>query len=178
MITIKRTLAIGLFLTLGIAVAAQSGKAKINWLSWEEATALENTEGKKYFVDLYTDWCGYCKKMDRTTFKDPKVVAFVNANFIPIKLNAEQKEDIQYRGHTMKLNKKVGRRGMHELAMALLEGLDRVGYPTYVYLDAKQDRITLSPGFKPANDMLLELKFVGDDHYQTTSFQEFAKNNP
>lgn len=150
-------------------------KAKVKWLSWEEATSLENTEGKKYFVDLYTTWCGYCKKMDRTTFQDPSVIEYINKNFIPIKLDAEQKEDIQYKGYTLTYQKDVGRKGMHEMAMALLEGVDRIGYPTYVYLDKDQNRITISPGYKPKDDMLMELKFISEDHYIDTSFQEFAQ---
>lgn len=162
---------------LSLTYTATAQKKSINWMSWEEATALENKEGKKYFVDLYTTWCGYCKKMDRETFSDDTVIEYVNKNYIAIKLDAEQKADIQYKGHTLKHQSGVGRRGMHELAMALLEGLDRVGYPTYVYLDKDQNRITLSPGYKPTNDMLLELKFVGGDHYETTSFQQFVRDN-
>ncbi|MCI5084055.1 MAG: DUF255 domain-containing protein [Saprospiraceae bacterium] len=151
-------------------------KDKINWLTWEEAVQLDNPDGKKYFVDLYTEWCGYCKKMDRETFQDPKVIQYINENFIPIKLDAEQKANIEYKGHTLKHNPKVGRRGMHELAMALLEGVERIGYPSYVYLDKDQNRITISPGYKSVRDMLMELEFIAGGHYESTPFQDFAKD--
>ncbi|MCH2082421.1 MAG: DUF255 domain-containing protein [Saprospiraceae bacterium] len=164
------------FILSSFTLSIQDEKEKINWLTWEEAMALDNENDKKYFVDLYTEWCGYCKKMDRTTFKDKEVIKYVNQHFIPIKLDAEQKEAIQYKGYEFTHKKDVGRRGMHEMAIALLEGVQRVGYPTYVYLDSAQNRITISPGFKQSREMLMELNFIAGDHYKTTKFDDFAKN--
>lgn len=161
---------------LSFTAPVQEETEKINWLTWEEAMELNNENGKKYFVDLYTEWCGYCKKMDRTTFQDKEVIKYVNEHFIPIKLDAEQKEIINYKGYEFKHKDDVGRRGMHEMAMALLEGVQRVGYPTYVYLDSEQNRITISPGYKPSRDMLMELTFISGDHYKTTKFDDFVKN--
>jgi len=80
---------------------------------------------------------------------------FLNDNFYPIKLNAEQRADITYQGKVFKF-RDVGRRGVHELAYSLLDG--KLGYPSYVYLNEKQERIAISPGYKPADQMLQELK--------------------
>ena len=67
----------------------------VNWMSWEDAiAALEadkkaGRKGKKIFVDIYTDWCGWCKKMDKETFQVPKIAAYLNQHFYPVKFNAE-----------------------------------------------------------------------------------------
>lgn len=147
---------------------------EIKWYSWEEAMALSKENPKKIFVDVYTDWCGWCKKMDATTFKDADVVKYMNENFYAIKLDAEQKGDIEYDGHTLKFIAQ-GRRGVHELAYALLDG--RLGYPSYVYLDEEQRRITISPGFKEVGTMVKELEWIGADHYKSTPYQEYMNKS-
>ncbi len=152
----------------------QPESAEIKWMTWEEAIAASEQSPKKIFIDMYTDWCGWCKRMDATTFKDEAVVQYMNENFYAVKFDAEQKEEIVYDGHVFKFVDS-GRRGYHELAAALLDG--RLGYPSFVYMDEEQKRITVSPGFKESNRMLLELKFIGGDHYKNSNFSEFVKNN-
>ena len=117
-----------------------------------------------------SDWCGWCKKMDKTTFADPQVAAYINENFYPIKFDAEQREIVEYNGYSLKFINQ-GRRGVHELAYSLLDG--QLGYPSYVYLDEAQRRITVSPGFKQVPDLLKELSFIAEDHYKTTSYEEY-----
>lgn len=149
-----------------------SAEAAIQWISWEEAIKASEKQPKKIFVDVYTDWCGWCKQMDRTTFSDPKVIETVNKNFYAVKFDAEGKNDIVYGDRTFKFIAS-GSRGVHELAYALLDG--RMGYPSYVYLNEKQERITISPGYKPTESFLKELAFITGEHYKTTSFDEYMK---
>ncbi len=40
----------------------------VRWLSWEEAIELSKEDPRKIVIDVYTEWCGWCKKMDKTTF--------------------------------------------------------------------------------------------------------------
>ncbi len=155
------------------APGEQLAEAQINWYTWEEAIAASEEEPKKLFIDMYTDWCGWCKKMDKTTFRDEKVVKYINEHFYPVKFDAEQKEEIIYDGHSFKFVNS-GRKGYHQLAAALLDG--RMGYPSYVYMDEEQRRITVSPGYKPVEDLMTELTFIAEDHYQKTTFKAFAKN--
>lgn len=58
--------------------------------SWQEALDRAAKENKYIMVDAYTDWCGWCKVMDKETFTDPDVAAVVNENFIPVKINFEE----------------------------------------------------------------------------------------
>jgi len=147
---------------------------KINWVSWEEAVELNKKNPKKLFVDVYTDWCGWCKRMDKSTFTDPEIVKYMNENFIAIKFNAEQKEDITWNGNTFKFVKS-GRRGAHELANALLNG--RLGYPSFVLLDEDFARIMISPGFKKPEQLEKELIFAHEEKYKETNWEDYKLKN-
>ena len=115
---------------IGFNVQAQD----INWISWEEAVQLSQTDAqpKKIFVDVYTDWCGWCKVMDRETFAKSEVYEVLNRDFYSVKFDAEQREDIKVGSKTYSYVGQ-GRRGYHELAATLLNG--QLSYPTVVFLD-------------------------------------------
>lgn len=149
-------------------------------MSWDEAMTAAQTNPKKLYVDIYTDWCGYCKKMDNTTFKDPKVVEYLNENFYPVKFNAEQKETINFNNTEFNYISGGGR-GVHELAYALLNG--RLGYPAFVILDEEFARILISPGYKYADDVMMEMEFATKEMYKTTAWSTYmaqyqASKNP
>ncbi|RMF03999.1 MAG: DUF255 domain-containing protein [Bacteroidetes bacterium] len=168
----KVVLGIGLLLACGIAIAiagpysevsatqdtTQSTEAAIKWMSWEEAMAASKEAPKKIFIDVYTDWCGWCKRMDASTFTDEAVIKYMNENFYAVKFNAEGKDDKYYKGRKLVYRADAGRRGVHELAIVLLNG--RLGYPSFVYLDEQQEPLKVSPGYKTAEVLLSELKSV------------------
>jgi thioredoxin-related protein len=155
-------------LLLVFALGASS--QEIKWMTWEAAAAANEKQPKKIFVDVYTDWCGWCKKMDATTFKDPTVVNLINANFYAIKLNAEQKESIFWQGQEFKWVP-GGRDGINRLAHELVDG--KLSYPTYVILDSQFARILISPGYMESADLIKELKFAAENHYKTTSWEVY-----
>ncbi len=146
-------------------------KDKINWMTWEEAVEANKTEPRKIIIDVYTDWCGWCKRMDKATFAQKEVVDYVNEHYYAVKLDAEQKEDIIYEGHTFKFVKN-GRRGYHQLAAALLDG--KMSYPSVVYMSEQVERILISPGFKDKDAFIKELKYAKEEAYKTTSFDEYV----
>ena len=161
-----------LSICLLLSTALATAQTEIEWLSFEEAVARSKDEPRKMVVDVYTDWCGWCKKMDKTVFTDPDIAEHINSNFYAVKLNAEQRADILYDGHTFEFDAASGRRGAHQLAVALLDG--RMSFPSIVYLDEQRNRITISPGFKPADKYIHELQFVSGEHYKTTTYQDFV----
>ena len=146
----------------------------IKWHSWDEAIELNKPAKKKIFIDVYTEWCGFCKRMDRSTFQNPEVIKYINEHFIAVKFDAEQKENITYKNHMMKYVS-LGKRGYHELAYSLLDG--KMSYPAFVYLAEDERRISISPGYKDAKMIMKELTYIAGDHYKTTSFVEFSKNH-
>lgn len=133
-------------------------ESKINWMSWEEAMDAMDDEPRKVFIDVYTDWCGWCKRMDAATFTDEDVIDYMNENYYAVKFDAEGKDDKEYQGRTLTYRANAGRRGVHELAIVLLNG--RLGYPSFVYLDEERNSLKISPGYKTPDVLLAELRSV------------------
>ena len=154
---------------IGFNVQAQD----INWISWEEAVQLSQTEAhpKKIFVDVYTDWCGWCKKMDKDTFQNPQVSQYMQDNFYMVKMDAEGKDPIQYQGKTFKFVPS-GRRGYHELAAALLQG--KMSYPTVVFLDENFNMLSPVPGYQKVEPFMQIAKYFGDNIYKDKDWQSYA----
>ena len=71
----------------------------IHWMSFEQAVALNDKAPKKIFIDTYTQWCGWCKRMDASTFKDTAVVRYMNDHYYAVKLDAETKDTIRFKGN-------------------------------------------------------------------------------
>src|SRR6187431_1530392 len=87
-------------ITFSFKSFSQASPEGIKWLSISEAEKLAKDEPRKIIVDIYTDWCGWCKRMDNSTYKDPKVVEYINKNFYAVKFNAETKNEITFQGKT------------------------------------------------------------------------------
>lgn len=160
---------------LSIGVGAQEeGNSGIEWMTFEEAVALhEEGDPRMVFIDVYTDWCGWCKRMDATTFSNPEVAAFMNEHFLNVKLDAEQRETITFRGHDFNFVNS-GRRGYHELAANLLQG--RLSYPTVVFLDSDFNMIQPVPGYQQVPQFLMIAEYIGDGHYTNTPWDEFKNS--
>lgn len=152
---------------------AQSSNDGVKWMTWQEASELSKVTPKKIFVDVYTDWCGWCKKMDATTFQDPKVVQFLNENFYAVKLNAEMKDEILFNDHLFKWVN-AGRNGVHTLAYSLLEG--KMSYPSFVTLNESFDRIAIMPGYKQPEQLLTELRFAAENVYKDKTWDQYKSN--
>ncbi len=163
----------GYFSLLLTLFASLLAAQDVEWLSWEQAIERSEHEPKNILVDVYTDWCGWCKQMDKQVFADPKIAAYIEENFYAVKLNAEQQEDITYDHHVFSYDPTNGRRGIHALAVALLDG--RMSYPSVVYLDQDRKRISISPGFKPAKDYIHELTYINEGHFKQMNYQEYLK---
>ena len=70
-------------------------QSKVNWIELDNNTQINNN-GKKMIIDLYTDWCGWCKVMDRNTFTDSDVISHINNNFVAIKFDAEYQNSVTF----------------------------------------------------------------------------------
>lgn len=154
------------------APAVTEAKAAVRWYTWEEAVEAAETEPRKIFVDVYTDWCGWCKVMDEKTFQHPTIAKMLNEDYYPVKLDAEMREDVVFKDYRFKYVPN-GRRGYHQLAYELLNG--RLSYPSVVMLDESFDRILVAPGYQKPEDFKYILSFVSGNHYQSMSWQAYRR---
>ena len=74
---------------------------RITWMDYEEGYNKAVRENKKLLVDVYTDWCGWCKVMDRETYTNAEVIKAVNTHFVTIKLNPEKARNYSFGKNTM-----------------------------------------------------------------------------
>src|SRR5258708_8783932 len=91
----------------------------IKWMTFEEAVEKSKTEKRKIFIDVFTDWCGWCKVMDKSTFPDAEIAKILNEKFYAVKFDAEQTNDVVFKGTTFKFISS-GSRGYHQLAAPFL----------------------------------------------------------
>lgn len=159
----------------GNADKAQCEKAlTIKWMSFSEAVKLNETAPKKIFIDVFTEWCGWCKRMDQTTFLNKEVVEYMNENYYAVKFDAEQSDPIVFGGYTfVNQGGTNGRKGTHQLAAALLQG--KMSYPSYVFMNEKNQPITVLPGYAEAKDLIPVLKYIATDTYTKTTYQDYIK---
>lgn len=165
-----------LLLTLAILSSITFGgnSQNINWMTFEQAVKLNETAPKKIFVDVFTDWCGWCKRMDQTTFINKDVVEYINENYYAVKFNAESNDTIMFGGYTY-INEggMNGRKGTHQLAANMLQG--RLSYPSYVFMNEKNQLLTVAPGYMEAKDLLPILKYISTDAYMRQTFKDYIK---
>ncbi len=137
-------------------------KTKLRWWSFNDGMAEAQKSGKKVMIDVYTDWCGWCKKMDKDTYSDGSVADYLTKKYVAVKLNAESSKTLEYRGKAYT---------ERELAQAF--GIN--GYPSIIFLTESGDPITVYPGYADAGHFKTVLSYIAEDHYKTTKFDEYAK---
>lgn len=142
----------------------------VKWMSFEEALKKSKSEKRPIFIDVYTDWCGWCKVMDKNTFSDPTVAKLLNEKFYSVKFNGEQKEDVVFDGNTFKFVPS-GKNGYHQLAAALLN--NQLSYPTVVFLDEEFKMIQPLPGYRQAPEFHMIAQFIGEGYYKTIKWDDW-----
>lgn len=168
-----------LLIVLGFSLEAQEKKAEnlkkspeVNWVTFEEAVELNKKDPKPVLIDVYTDWCGWCKKMDKTTYQNDLLVKYINENFHAVKLDGEEKKDIVFKDHTFKF-KKQGKRGYNEFVAALLDG--KLSYPTTVFMNKEMKLLDRVPGY--LNEKIMEqiTAYFANEKYKSVKWEDFVK---
>ncbi|MDR7130255.1 thioredoxin-related protein [Algoriphagus sp. 4150] len=143
----KKIVIIGLILITAHFAQAQE---KIEWLKFEEAVAATEANPKMLLIDVYTDWCGWCKKMDKETFTDPAVIQYINEKFYAVKMNAEDnKRQFDFKG-----------KDYTEAKMAATMRVQ--SYPNFVIIDPTLRNITQLPGYRQPVQFLEGLSQIVD----------------
>jgi thioredoxin-related protein len=157
----KRVFTIFVTLVLVSNPTLTGDKGGLTWLSFNDGLATAKKSKKKVLVDVYTDWCGWCKKMDASTYADGEIMMYLKENYVVVKLNAESTKKLTY--NTTSYTEQ-------ELAAAF--GI--TGYPTTLFLKSNGDPITKLPGYAPAPAFKKILSFIGEDHYLTEKFDDYV----
>ena len=146
---------------------------KIAWLTWEEAIEMNEKAPRKIVVDIYTEWCGWCKRMDASTFSKAEIADYINANYYAVKFDAELKEDIIFKGKTYSYVAN-GRRGYHALAAEITGGM--LSYPTTVFLDEEMNVIQAIKGYKDPNSFEQIATYFGGNNHKKQPWETYQKS--
>ncbi|WP_196886064.1 thioredoxin family protein [Aureivirga sp. CE67] len=165
-----------LFISL-LSLGSFAQHAEINWMTVDEALEAQKKEPKKIMMDAYTVWCGPCKMLDKNTFQNPDVVAYVNKNFYAVKFNAQGKEEVNYKGTKFtnpgyQESRKNSRNSSHEFSRALKIS----AYPTIIFFNEEGSVLMNERGYKSPQQLEFILKFLATDKYkEIKSKEEFMK---
>lgn len=161
-----------LFLLSSNKIKAQN----IEWMTFAQAKEAQKKEPKKIFMDVYTEWCGPCKLLDKNTFQNPDVSRYIKEHYYAVKFNAEGQEEIKFFDQTFTNpnfdpNRKV-RNATHQFTQFLAVK----GYPTMVFFSENGDPIMPVVGYQKPKQLELFLKMIKQGDYQVFSKPEDFEN--
>lgn len=152
------------------------GDARIEWLSLEDAVRANAAEPKMIFIDFYTEWCGWCKKMDANTFANPQIAELMSKHYYAVKFDAESDQVINFNGKEYRLNTE-GRRPAHEIAIEFATHNARLGYPTFVVLDEDMNKLRAFQGYKTVDALKQILEYYSDkDIYTKVNWMQYVQS--
>lgn len=141
----------------------------VKWYTLEEAVKLAESNPRPIMLDVYTDWCSWCKFMMTTTFANKALAEYINNNFYAAKFNAESFDSVVFQGKKY-FNRRIGNRPSHDLAAILLDG--KLSYPSLVFFDREGNRSVI-PGYKEAKDLEPILIYFAENINKNASLNDF-----
>ena len=158
-------------MSISIVSFSLKNKEKVNWITVEELNEQYAKNPKPILIDIYTDWCGWCKEMDRTTYTNEKLASYVNTKYYAVKFNAESRNILTFNGKQYKFNQQYK---TNELAIYLTGG--QLSYPTTVFMSGINTQPASLPGYMKPKQMEAPLKYFGERADKNETFVVFNKS--
>ena len=136
--------------------------APVTWTPFGEAMKQAKAEGKPVVLHAYATWCGWCQKFNREVFPDEDVKAMLDERYIVSRINIESPDSVAFRGGMLTEQELSGALGVR-------------GVPAHVFFSPEGERLTLLPGFAPAEQFIHVLRYIADKGYDTESFEEYME---
>ncbi|NOT35053.1 MAG: DUF255 domain-containing protein [Candidatus Eisenbacteria bacterium] len=144
-----------------LAAPALAEPTPLAWRPWDAGLEEASRGGRHVVVDVYTDWCGWCKRMERTTYGDPAVRSYLDEHFVVVKLDAESPRLASYLGRKQSLQSIASEFGVS-------------GYPTTLFLNSAGKNLVKAPGYLGPERFLQVLRYVAEGHLEGgVSFEDF-----
>jgi thioredoxin-related protein len=137
---------------------------ELQWITIVDALDNAPKANKKIVLDVYTDWCGWCKRMDRDVYSNDEIQSYIENHYVTSKMNPEKQGTLTYQGKEYTLG---------EFSRAL--GIR--GFPSTVFFDEKGEVLTMISGYQSKEDFMKILTYFGDDHYLTQTWDEYMKGS-
>lgn len=164
-----------LLLIIAACIFTFNIQAQVKWESIEQASQAPNTEKKAYFIDFYTSWCGWCKKMDKETFTDPTVIKILNKYYIPVKFNAEGNSEFKWNG--IKYNNAAttagGRPSTHTFARTILG--QEMGFPSFGIFTSDKSLQNIIQGYQTSDELIPILWYFASGDYKKYTFDTYLR---
>lgn len=148
-------------------ISKQASPAGTSWISLEKAEEQFSRQKKPILIDLYTNWCGWCRVMDKKTYANKNVAAYLNDKFYPVKVNAESRKELKFMGRTFHFN---DRYNTNELALFLTN--NQLSYPTTIIIPVN-GAPQIIPGYMEPADFEVILKYFGEGKFGRESFDKY-----
>lgn len=141
---------------------------RIQWITVDKLEQAILVEPRPVFIYLHTSWCGWCRKMERSTFKNAKLIQYVNENYHAVSFNAEFTQPVIYHGKTYRY---LASERVHELTLYLTRG--ETAFPAMVFLYNMQSAPSPLAGYLTARQLEPVLKYFKEQPGET--FESYLK---
>lgn len=139
-------------------------KGEVQWKNLTAGLEEAKKSNKKILLDVYTDWCGWCKRLDKDVYANEKVADYLKQQYVAVKLNAESTAKVTYKGKTIS-----------EMEVAQAFGIH--SYPNIIFLDAAGEPINSLGGYVNAEKFLPIVKFIGEDYYKKMTWDQYLEKS-